>query len=219
MLISSPWQQKIRKRRLTQNLPSYHQPLPVKARFGFTQCWLQSYSIKQISCGFVCGNRQGALICRGWMWTPFCVISFSVCTCQAELQPEIHVSGAHESRLLRQVQPERGMARQLLWVRHPFPLSCPPHPTPFRNVMNGFARVPSQHVEKKKIGSSFLNARMCCFSPSLRMLNDERLAFGPLVGKEILRPHFGLWGKCHEHVFPICVTFPKRWSDGKQQAD
>lgn len=201
MLIFSPWQQKIRKRRLTQNLQSYHQHLPVKARFGFALCSLRSYSIKQISCGFICGNRQGALICRGRMWNPFCVISFSVCTCQAKLQPEIHVSRTHESRLLRQVQPERGMARQLLWVHHPFP------PSPFSKLMNGFAHVPSQNV--KSVVSSHLNARVCCFSRSSWIVNEECLAFGPLVGKEILRPHFGIWENVMSMFFQFVWHFLK----------
>lgn len=194
MLISSPWQQKIRKRRLTQNLQSYHQHLPVKARFGFTRCSLQSYSIKQISCGFICGNRRGALICRGRMWTPFCGISFSVCPCQAKLQPEIHVSGTHESRLLRQVQPERGMARQLLWVHHPFPLS----------------RFPVFKIDEWIRSCSKPKCQRCCFQPLKR---KDVLLFSSITDTNWRL--FGFWtfgwkrdsetfwalGKCHEHVF------------------
>lgn len=37
-------------------------------------------------------------------------------TCQTKLQPEVHVSGPHEGRLLCQVQPQWRVARQLMWA-------------------------------------------------------------------------------------------------------
>lgn len=79
------------------------------------------------------------------------------------------------------------------------------HVSTFPKPMN--AHVPSRNV--KSVVSNLLHARMSCFSPSSWILNEDCLAFGPWTFGWERDSETSFWalGKCHEHVFPICVTF------------
>lgn len=90
MLISSPWQRKIKKQRLTRSPPWCLQRLPAKARFG-----IDVISFCELDFWVELLLVQTAAVKLKFRAFPPLLWLFAVCTRQTKLQFEIHAGWPH----------------------------------------------------------------------------------------------------------------------------